>query len=52
MVALLQSKHEDKGSNVNQINAIGATRDNVPFDNDGFHAFRDETALQKWPLST
>jgi hypothetical protein len=52
MGALLKSKHGYESSNVNQINIIGATQDNVAFDNDGFHAFCDETALQKWLLST
>jgi len=51
MVALLKSKRGHVRSNVKRLNTIGATRDHVAFDYDGFHAFRDETILQKWPLS-
>src|SRR5262249_41935968 len=52
MVALLQSKHDYKGSNVNQINTIDATRDNVAFDYGCFSVFRVETTLQNWHLRT
>jgi len=52
MVALLHSKHDDKGSTVNQINIMGATRDHVAFDYGCFSVFRGETTLQNWSLRT
>jgi len=52
MGALLHSKHDDRGSTVNQINIIGSTRDNVTFDYGCFSVFRGETTLQNWSLRT
>jgi len=51
-IARIQSHHDDKGSNVNQINTIGAIRDNVAFGYGCFSVFRGETTLQNWPLRT
>jgi hypothetical protein len=51
MVALVKSSHEYDSSKANQINAIGAKRENVAFVYGGFYAFRDETTRQKWPVS-
>jgi hypothetical protein len=52
MVALAKSSHEYDNSKANQINAIGAKRENVAFVHGGFYTFCDETPRQKWPVST